>query len=97
MILSARLFCLTWAATARTGPPRPMNGSPMGSPVARSLWGARTRPLALTWASMRSAGIRLMRAAEDWAVLDLLLGEVGDGFVGPEWAELAAAMGCRPL
>jgi hypothetical protein len=29
-------------------------------------------------------------AAEDWAALDPLMGEVGDGFVGPE---RAAAMG----
>jgi len=36
-------------------------------------------------------------AAEDVPALDLLLGEVGDGVVGPGRAELAAAMGSPPV
>jgi hypothetical protein len=54
--------------------------------------GHETRP-----GFLRSWFVFVVEAAENGPALDLLLGEAGDGVVGPGWAELAAAMGSSPV
>ena len=76
---------------------RPRSGQPTGHHDSSvSLWGSRTRPRVLAWASMRPA-VFADEAAEDGPALDPLPGEISHGVVGPGRAELAAAMGRRPL
>jgi hypothetical protein len=60
------------------------------------VWGSRTRPPFLTWL-LRGSLIFIDETAEDGPAFDPLLGEVGDGVVGPGRVQLAAAMGRRPL
>jgi hypothetical protein len=57
-----------------------------------SLWGFKTRSLALTWA-LCGALVLADEAAEDGSTLDPVLGEVRGRVVGPGRAELPAAMG----
>ena len=52
--------------------------------------GCQNSPTGLDLGFYAARWYSLTKAAEDWAALDPLLGEVGDGFAGPE---RAAAMG----
>jgi hypothetical protein len=72
-----------WPHTPRSQLPRP------------GLWGSRTRPPVLTWVSTGSL-VFVDETAEDRLAPDPLLGEVGDGVVGPRRVQLAA-MGSSPV